>query len=266
MGTRKFLMVMLFILLAASFFGTTGLQVSAQVPTPVPAITRNRRTSNASSKVSSFNQAAAIRRGNGPLAGYVLPPGVKPAYVSPSSVFGVIPQPVADTVVTITGGGGSGASARALVSGITSLKLESGGFGYTSAPAVSFLGGGGTGAAATVTILGGAVVSLTLTSPGSGYLIPPAVVFSGGGVPIPPALATASVAPGAITAIQVTNPGSGYRTAPLVTITGSGKGAVAVATLTAGQVTGIKVIFPGVGYALGVSDMNNGASSNAPTP
>lgn len=117
--------------------------------------------------------------------------------------------------VTITGGSGTGATAHAVMTGdtVTSVVLDNpgagyksgdvltvnftgggaaageltgtgsivdGGTGYTSAPAVSFTGGGGTGAAATSTIADGAVTSITITNVGSGYTAEPTVVFTGG--------------------------------------------------------------------------------------
>lgn len=56
--------------------------------------------------------------------------------------------------VTISGGGGSGATAVAFVSGgtVTSIALTNFGKNYTSAPTVTITGGGGSGATATVTI------------------------------------------------------------------------------------------------------------------
>lgn len=52
--------------------------------------------------------------------------------------------------ITITGGGGSGATARATVSGgsITAITITNRGAFYTSAPTVTITGGGGTGAGA----------------------------------------------------------------------------------------------------------------------
>lgn len=53
--------------------------------------------------------------------------------------------------VTLTGGGGRGAKAVAVVEGgvVTDVRLTQRGRGYTSAPSVSFSGGGGSGASAT---------------------------------------------------------------------------------------------------------------------
>jgi parallel beta-helix repeat protein len=62
------------------------------------------------------------------------------------------------------------------------LEITNGGSGYTSAPTVSFSGGGGSGAAATAYVgTGGAVTSILMTNHGSGYTSTPTVSFSGGG-------------------------------------------------------------------------------------
>lgn len=52
---------------------------------------------------------------------------------------------------------------------VTSITLTDGGEGYTSAPSVTITGGGGGGATATATVSGGAVTGFSITSPGSGY-------------------------------------------------------------------------------------------------
>lgn len=65
--------------------------------------------------------------------------------------------------------------------GLTGVTVSNQGSGYTSAPAVSFTGGGGSGAAATATVSGGKVTAVTITSTGSGYTSAPTVVFTGGG-------------------------------------------------------------------------------------
>lgn len=71
--------------------------------------------------------------------------------------------------------------ASSSVAGISVLR---GGIGYTSAPTVSFTGGGGgTGAAATaqVDLVSGKVTGFTVTNGGSGYTTAPTVVLTGGG-------------------------------------------------------------------------------------
>lgn len=63
---------------------------------------------------------------------------------------------VSEPTVTITGGGGSGAEAKALVNlltkKVTHIRVTNGGAGYTSAPTVTLTGGGGTGATGTAII------------------------------------------------------------------------------------------------------------------
>ena len=63
---------------------------------------------------------------------------------------------------------------------LTSITVVSGGSGYTSAPTVSFSGGGGSGAAATAVLTSDVVTSFTGITAGSGYTSVPTVVLSGG--------------------------------------------------------------------------------------
>lgn len=66
-------------------------------------------------------------------------------------------------------------------SSVTTVLVTNGGSGYTSAPLVSFSGGGGVGAAAHANVIGGVVQSVTVDLMGSGYTSAPSVSFSGGG-------------------------------------------------------------------------------------
>jgi uncharacterized repeat protein (TIGR01451 family) len=64
---------------------------------------------------------------------------------------------------------------------ISGIAITSGGSGYTSAPTVVFGGGGGSGATAKALVVGSEVVSIVITNPGSGYTSAPTVTFTGGG-------------------------------------------------------------------------------------
>jgi hypothetical protein len=66
-------------------------------------------------------------------------------------------------------------------SSVGCVMVTSGGSGYTTAPTVSLSGGGGSGAVATAIVGGGAVTAVKLTSMGTGYTSAPTVAFSGGG-------------------------------------------------------------------------------------
>lgn len=67
------------------------------------------------------------------------------------------------------------------VSRVTHISVSAGGTGYTTAPTVAITGGGGTGATATAYVSGGVVTGVVVTSGGSGFTSIPTVSFSGGG-------------------------------------------------------------------------------------
>ena len=61
---------------------------------------------------------------------------------------------------------------------VQGVELIRSGFGYTTPPSVSFIGGGGSGARATAVLGNGIVGIITITSGGYGYENPPIVTFS----------------------------------------------------------------------------------------
>ena len=81
--------------------------------------------------------------------------------------------------ITVTGGL---VSAGTQATGVTGLAVVSGGSGYTDAPTVTISGGGGTGATGYALInSNGQVTWINVVSPGSGYTSAPTVTLSGGG-------------------------------------------------------------------------------------
>jgi len=132
--------------------------------------------------------------------------------------------------VSFSGGGGTGASATATFSAsVKSIVLNSAGSGYTSAPTVTFVGGGGTGASASIKFSGG-VGSVNMTTKGTGYRTPPTVTFSGGGGS--GAAGTAVLNAFIDAATNLTYGGYGYTSDPTVTLVGGGgSGATVVAAL-----------------------------------
>jgi len=172
-------------------------------------------------------------------------------------------------IVVFTGGGGSGASATANLTGdmVTSITINSPGSGYIEAPTISFSGGGGGSGAAALAYVGpeidfsgaggasalpvvdknGHLTGIALVNAGSGYTSAPTISFSnaGGGSG---AAATASISDG-IKLIRVTGGGSGYTTAPSVMFTGGGgSGVIATAVVKDGHVTAIAITNGGSGY------------------
>jgi FtsP/CotA-like multicopper oxidase with cupredoxin domain len=61
------------------------------------------------------------------------------------------------------------------------ITVASGGSGYATAPIVTISGGGGTGASATATVSGGVVTAITVTNVGSGYTSNPTVAIASPG-------------------------------------------------------------------------------------
>ena len=167
-------------------------------------------------------------------------------------------------IVDFTGGVANGATpaiqatASAVVIGgeIKSIRMISGGSGYTLAPTVSFTGVGGSGADATA-ILDTKVLTITVDTGGSGYTIAPKVVFTGGGGN--GAYAIAAILNGAVSNITVISRGSGYTSAPTIQFEGGGTAATgstpAVATaVMITEVSSVTVKNGGSGYT---SDTTN---------
>ena len=161
-------------------------------------------------------------------------------------------------LVSIVGGGGSGAAATAIITkGVVSrILINSGGTGYTSQPQITIVGGGGTGAAATASVRG-PIQAVTVGSGGQSYTSTPSVTLSSGSG----AVAQAIVNNGRIISIAIISAGSGYTTAPEITIQGQGFGAVARATIdtdgeNAGRVTSITIVNRGISYTQGTTLIN----------
>jgi len=147
--------------------------------------------------------------------------------------------------VLISGGGGSGATAIAvlgtgiLLAGTENVQLA--GAGYTDGVwlNVPVIGGAGTGGTIDVTVVGGAVVSFTINNPGTGYAsgndnFAPDPAAMGPSAPTIVANLEADTDAETITAVTITAPGSGYTSTPTITIDPSaGIQAEAVAILEA---------------------------------
>jgi hypothetical protein len=154
----------------------------------------------------------------------------------------------------ITGGGAdSGAELLATITGgsLSSIVVSSRGSGYTSAPTVAITGGGGAGATA-IAVLGtgstaGQVIQIVILNPGTGYTGTPAVGFSGGGGT--GAAAVALLNPGGVTSISVVQGGTNFSGTPLLTIIGGGgSGATATANMAGGQIASVTITLTGAGY------------------
>ena len=161
-------------------------------------------------------------------------------------------------LVSIVGGGGSGAAATAIITkGVVSrILINSGGTGYTSQPSITIVGGGGAGAAGTASVRG-PISTVNINNGGNSYTSSPSVSLSSGSG----AVAQPIVSNGRIISIAIISAGSGYTTAPEITIQGVGFGAVARASIdtdgeNAGRVTSITIVNRGIGYVQGTTVIN----------
>ncbi|HEX8619363.1 MAG TPA: hypothetical protein VF911_17405, partial [Thermoanaerobaculia bacterium] len=78
---------------------------------------------------------------------------------------------------------------------VAGISITNGGSGYTTAPTISFTGGGGSGAAAKAVISAGVVTNIVITNPGYGYTSAPTVVFSSGAAAATATVSNASQSP-----------------------------------------------------------------------
>ncbi len=146
------------------------------------------------------------------------------------------------------------------IGGVTSVVMDSHGTTYTTAPTVTIAGGGGSGATATA-VLGnettGAVTSIAVTNGGSGYATPPTVTFDSGAATATAVLSASgtSVMTGTVTSASITAGGSGYTSPPAVTfIGGGGSGAAGTAVLSAVGTTTLTGTVNNVNVTAGGSD------------
>jgi hypothetical protein len=149
-------------------------------------------------------------------------------------------NPLSPPVVSITGGGGSGATATAVVgpgriTNTTFIFVGDPGSGYTNGSYVNvpLIGGSGTGATAIINISGGVITSAAISNQGTGYqdgdiLSPDTTVV---GTPSDPATMTVVSDYGQVLSINVTGNGSGYTSAPVVTVAPPSPGITAAATV-----------------------------------
>jgi autotransporter-associated beta strand protein len=78
--------------------------------------------------------------------------------------------------------------------GVSSIPVVTNGAGYLDTPVVTITGGGGAGATAVANVSGGSVTGITITSPGTGYTSVPTVTLFGGGYSTAATLGAATIA------------------------------------------------------------------------
>ncbi|HEX4121724.1 MAG TPA: LamG domain-containing protein [Verrucomicrobiae bacterium] len=131
---------------------------------------------------------------------------------------------------------------------VTAVVVTYGGFGYTNVPDVTLSGGGGSGAEAVAVVNDGIVTAVNVVDAGHSYTNPPQVVIAAPLYPYP-ASAIAVLTNGFVTGVAIVFGGNRYTNPPAVKIVGGGgSGAEAVAVVSNGVVTAIDMLDAGSGY------------------
>ena len=100
---------------------------------------------------------------------------------------------------------------------IDRIELTHAGIGYTTPPLVTITGGGGVGATTAAVETNFGIVDFTMSNNGVGYAVTPTVTITG--ISTSPAVAEANLlADNTISDIRLRNAGIGYTVAPTVTI------------------------------------------------
>jgi fibronectin-binding autotransporter adhesin len=120
---------------------------------------------------------------------------------------------------------------QASINALTTANGFYAGTGYTLAPVITVTGGGGTGAEIVATVSNGNITALTLLNGGQGYTSAPTITIAPPNTTGNTATATANATNFIFTGIEVTNAGSGYTSDPTVTVTG-GSGITATSNIS----------------------------------
>ena len=150
---------------------------------------------------------------------------------------------------------------------VASIALLAGGSGYTS-PTITITGGGGSSATAVCTQSGGIINSITLTAGGSGFTSMPTITINDStGVG---AIAQCLLTPTTVASVTVTNGGTNFQSTPTIKFVGGGASTAAtvVVTLSGKAISSIGSITGGTGYTsvpavVVASGINNAAMATA---
>ncbi len=144
----------------------------------------------------------------------------------------------------------TGLAKGVLINGfLVGVELLDEGYGYDSVPSIRLTGGGGTGAAVRAVISEGKINDIVVESAGSGYLSVPSIIIDRPAFPTRRAQAVAEIESGRISRIEIADPGYGYESPPVVLLSGGGGfGAKVIAIVENGRVVEFRIIESGSGY------------------
>jgi len=140
------------------------------------------------------------------------------------------------------------ASSTITTSFVSEYVVENGGSGYQNVPAVNISGGGGTGASATAVLDQFGIGKINVLTQGSGYSSSlTALITDGSSGTGTGATASVAVSAGKITGITITNYGYGYSN-PQISFSPAGGGGATFSFEYTGVVTNVNVVTEGTGY------------------
>lgn len=157
------------------------------------------------------------------------------------------------TAVKFERGIGGALVTRLAPTAIDYIEVINGGGGFVITPTVEIFGGGGTGATATAVISGGVIQAINLTNAGSGYYEPPEVVLLTNNTST--VEFRARLIPSTVGNLIITDKGSGYRQ-PVVTISTDSRDVASGATASLsffgnGGISSVSVVSRGRSYGAG---------------
>ena len=103
---------------------------------------------------------------------------VQAVALSTAGLYSTLPQ-LGNVATSLSPGGGTGCTLD-LSMGIGSISIASAGLQYTAPPLVTIAGGGGTGAQAYTSLSAGTVSTIGVSAPGTGYVSQPAIGITSG--------------------------------------------------------------------------------------
>ncbi len=133
---------------------------------------------------------------------------------------------------------------------LVGAEILDGGYGYATPPTITITGGGGSGAQAVAVVSSGRVTGIQVRSTGRGYTSDPIITIASPPIPLARATAEAEIVNGFVIGVNLLDSGYGYADPPEVTLLDSqGTGAEVVSVVEDGRVVGFEILNTGRGYS-----------------
>ena len=198
-----------------------------------------REVNGVSSLITSQQAQAAATITDGGVTGLNLSSVVSLINVTAGGTYAGVPA------ITISGGGGAGATAIANMGIVTTVNVATPGSGYNVGDPVTITGGGGSGATAEVASINGAggVLTVNVLTPGSDYITVPTLDLTASGDGL--AVASLPIQGLAVQSVVIDSAGLGFVNNPNVSFdTNVGSGAQVTAVVNGTAVNGVAEIAP----------------------